>query len=300
MSVLPSELAQALTERAGPIRDAVRLSGGMVASSAMVVTETGRLFVKWKTDAPSGFFRLEADGLDRLRAAGVLRIPHCIAWQDDDSDEAESTFPYLALEYIEPRRPYNPLSFNIKLGEGLAALHRNRPSFEGFGLETDNFLGSQIQRNAPLAYWPKFYRERRLMPQIERARRQGLIPSHRERLLVLLLDRLDFLYSGHDPEPSLIHGDLWSGNLLGAGDEPVLIDPAVYYADREMEIAYMQLFSGFAGDVYAAYESAYPLDAGYEERRSLHQLYPLLIHLNHFGEQYGPSIDAVCRHFVGV
>jgi fructosamine-3-kinase len=293
VSVIPSELAAALEPHVGPLQDAMRLSGGMVASSAMVVTGRGRFFVKWKLDAPKGFFRLEADGLDRLRATGAVRTPKWIAWQDD-----EQGFPFLALEYVAPRPPANPERLDEALGEGLAALHRTRPPFAGFGLEIDNFLGSQPQANGPMESWAAFYNERRLIPQIERARLLGLIPTHRGRLLGLLLERLDSLYGGHSPEPALIHGDLWAGNLLTLGDEPVLIDPAVYFADREMEIAYMQLFSGFSERVFAAYNSAYPLDSGYEARRPLHQLYPLLIHLNHFGEQYGPDVDAVCRFYL--
>ncbi len=99
------------------------------------------------------------------------------------------------------------------------------------------------------------------------------------------------------PAPVLIHGDLWSGNFLTAGDEPVIIDPAVYYADREVEIAYVELFGGFPPGLVAAYHAAWPLDPGYTYRRPLHQLYPLLIHLNHFGEEYGAHVDAVCRRY---
>lgn len=294
MSVIPSELSAALEAHVGPLQDALRLSGGMVASSATLITDKGRFFVKWKLDAPQRFFRVEADGLDRLRATGAVTTPKWIAYQDADDGE----FPYLLLEYVEPRPPSNRAQFNAALGEGLAALHRSRPPFAGFGLEIDNFLGSQPQANRPMDSWSGFYRERRLIPQIERARRLGLIPTHRARLLDLLLDRLDSLYEGHLPEPALIHGDLWAGNLIAAGDAPALIDPAIYYADREMEIAYMQLFSGFSAGVFKAYQAAYPLADGFEQRRPLHQLYPLLIHLNHFGEQYGPDVDAVCRYYL--
>jgi fructosamine-3-kinase len=294
VSVIPSELAQAFEPHVGLLQDAMRLSGGMVASSALVVTAQGRFFVKWKLDAPAGFFRLEADGLDRLRATGAVRTPQAIAWQDAE----DGGFPYLLLEYVEPAQATDQTRFDETLGESLSALHRTRPPFFGFGLEIDNFLGSQPQANSPLDSWPAFYRDRRIVPQIDRARRLGLIPTHRGRLLGLLLDRLESLYDGHNPEPALIHGDLWAGNLLTTASGPILIDPAVYYADREMEIAYMQLFSGFSARVFSAYESAYRLPDGYEDRRPLHQLYPLLIHLNHFGEQYGPDVDAVCRFYL--
>jgi fructosamine-3-kinase len=294
LSVLPSELANSLPSHIGAIRDAVRLGGGMVAASSLVVTDKGHFFVKWKTDSPKSFFRLEADGLNRLRATNTLRIPEVIAYADDEDDQ----FPFLALEYIQPQPPSNPKQFADSLGQGLAALHRIRPTFVGYGLDVDNFLGSQPQRNTPAAAWVEFYRDNRLLPQIQRARTLNLIPPHRFRLLDLLIERLESLYKGHNPESSMIHGDLWAGNLLGAGDQPVLIDPAVYFADREMELAYMQLFSGFSNRIFEAYHASYPIDSDYENRKPLHQLYPLLIHLNHFGEQYGPDVDAVCRYYL--
>ena len=110
-----------------------------------------------------------------------------------------------------------------------------------------------------------------------------------------VVEQLDKLLEGLESRPVLLHGDLWSGNLLAtAGDEPVVIDPAVYYGEREVEIAFTELFRGFPAGWLDAYRAAYPLSEGYEFRRPLHQLYPLLVHLNHFGEGYGPAVEGVC------
>jgi fructosamine-3-kinase len=298
MNGLPFELNDALTVAlVSPVRAARSLSGGQVGSSARVETDKGLFFVKWKLNAAPKFFEMEADGLQRLRENGPLRIPQVITYSD--LPHTLTPIPYIVLEWIEPRPAPNPRLFAQRLGEGLAQIHSQAVSpFGGFGLEVDNFLGSQPQRNTPCDKWAEFYRDQRLVPQIERARREGGLSSQREGLVRRLLDRVGDLLEGHNPTPGLIHGDLWAGNLLESGEEPVLIDPAVYYADREVELAYMQLFSGFSPLTFAAYQEAYPLENGFEYRRPLHQLYPLLIHLNHFGETYWPQIQDVCHFYL--
>lgn len=291
MSGLPAELHDALRERLGaePL-NASRLGGGMINHAARVETGQGTVFVKWKQDAPPGFFAAEAEGLRRLKQTGALRVPEVIAVQD--------TVPaFLALEYLEARPPSSPAQFAHRFGEGLAELHQNR-NLAAFGLETDNFIGMLPQRNTLQSGWATFYRDCRILPQMAIARKQGRLPASRERLLMQVMERVEMLLSSPASAPVLIHGDLWSGNFLAAGNEPVLLDPSVYYADREIEIAYMELFGGFPSGVLAAYRAAFPLDPGYEQRRALHQLYPLLVHLNHFGETYGPDVEAVCRHYL--
>jgi fructosamine-3-kinase len=234
---------------------------------------------------------MEEDGLARLRTHCPLRVPDVLAWRDaPDADP-----PFLALEWLNVTPAPDRTAFARKLGEGLAQMHRQANSPTGkFGLDVDNFLGSQPQPNAWTESWATFYRERRLLPQIERARRIGQLPDSVDHALMRLLDRLEDVLADHAPAPRLIHGDLWAGNLLEIGPEPALIDPAVYYADREMEIAYMQLFSGFSPDTFDAYQATFPLEARYTVRRPLHQLYPLLIHLNHFGQSYLADVAAVC------
>lgn len=289
---IPADVRDALTEQFGALGTAQALSGGDVNRAAKITTPQGPIFVKWKADAPTGFFALEADGLNRLRAAGALRIPQVLAVGDAPA--------FLALEYLESTPPHDERRFAQRLGEGLAVLHRDNPSPDGkFGLELDNFLGSQPQANTPHGDWPSFYRDCRLLPQWEKARGRGLVPPERERLLGQVVDGLEALFDGFQPRPVLIHGDLWSGNFLAtAGEEPALIDPAVYHAEREVELAFTELFGGFPRGFLAAYHAAFPLDPGYEHRRPLHQLYPLLVHLNHFGETYGPAVDRACRYYV--
>jgi len=147
--------------------------------------------------------------------------------------------------------------------------------------------------------WWEFYRLMRLLPQIEFARQAGRLTPERERLLMGVVEGLPELLSGIPEEPCLLHGDLWSGNCLCAeGDEPVLIDPAIYLGHREMEIAFIELFGGFPPGFVEQYHNHLPLDGGYARRRPLHQLYHLLNHWNHFGEPYGEKCVQVCRHYL--
>jgi fructosamine-3-kinase len=292
VSVLPDEVRAALSARFGGVSAAVPLSGGDVAQAARVTTGQGTIFVKWKPDAPPDLFALESDGLGRLKSAGAVRVPDVLAIGDDA--------PFLALEYIPLRPPTDASRFGHRLGEALAALHRGSPALDGlFGLDHDNYLGSQPQRNTPQTRWWSFFRDSRLIPQIEKAKQRGQLSPARIRLLGRVVEQLETLLSDFPAAPVLVHGDLWSGNFLcAAGDEPVVIDPAVYYAEREVEIAFTELFGGFPRDFLSAYHAAFPLDHGYERRRPLHQLYPLLVHLNHFGETYGPAVDRACRAYV--
>lgn len=242
--------------------------------------------VKWRDPALPGFFAMEADGLRRLGAANALRVPQVFAVGDAPA--------FLALEYLPQQPLHDEHAFTWRFAEGLAALHHHTGHYERFGWQSDNFLGSQPQPNGWRDTWPDFYRACRLVPQWDKARARGLIPPHRERLLAHVTDTLDTLLD-FPARPVLIHGDLWSGNFLStANDTPALIDPAVHYADREVELAFVELFGGFPRGFVRAYDSVYPLHDGYTKRRPLHQLYPLLVHLNHFGETYGPSVDRAC------
>lgn len=289
MNGLPDYLHQWFVDFAGP-PEITPLTGGDVNQAALV-NAGGQAFVaKWMTDAPEGFFPCEAEGLLCLRRAKAIRVPQVIAVGDCRT-------PFIVMEYVPSEPPRDARRFAQRLGEGLAALHKGNAEHEKrFGFYRNNFLGSQPQSNTFHTDWPTFYRDCRLMPQIERARAWGLLPAERERLLGCITGEIETLLGDFDARPVLIHGDLWSGNYLcAAGNEPVLIDPAVYYGEREVEMAYTELFGGFPQGYLAAYHAEFPLDAGYERRRSLHQLYPLLVHLNHFGETYGPAIDRACR-----
>jgi fructosamine-3-kinase len=264
------------------------VSGGDINRAARIDVNGARYFIKYKHNAPPRFFEAEAHGLSLLRDAGAIRVPQVIAYSDEHQPA------YLILEWLERARP--SAHFAEKLGRALAAQHRIRAAVHG--LDRDNYIGELPQSNTPMPHWVDFYREQRLLPQIAIARTRGVLPPQRENLLKRLLEKLDELINSDIP-PSLLHGDLWGGNYLcGVGDEPVIYDPAVYYGNREIELAFTELFGGFPAGFYAAYREVYPLDAGYEHRRALYQLYPLLVHLNLFGEGYGGQVDGVCRRYV--
>ncbi len=168
------------------------------------------------------------------------------------------------------------------LGRMLAAMHRSTGA--RFGWHRDNYIGATPQANAWCDDWTEFWLERRLRPQMELARANGFEirgQAFSERLL-----------ARHRPQPSLLHGDLWNGNAGFSNGQPVLFDPAVYYGDREADLAMTGLFGGFPPQFYAAYEAAFPLEPGYEKRKPLYNLYHLLNHLNLFGGGYLAQVQA--------
>lgn len=273
------------------------VSGGDINQAYRVMVGGERFFIKRNTTAPPGFFGAEAFGLEQLRASGVARVPQVIAAYDGDPEHSTPA-AYLVLEWIDADEHGRfTASFAERLGEMLAALHR--VSAPVYGLERDTYIGRLPQRNPSTADWVTFYRDSRLSPQIALAQRSGLLSAERERRLWALLDRLPALLHPVPRVPSLLHGDLWAGNFLAAAGQPVLIDPAVYYGDREIELAFTELFGGFPPGFLPAYHAAYPLTPGYAERRPLYQLYPLLVHLNLFGLAYARQVDAICRLYAG-
>jgi len=267
--------------------------GGDINRCRLIELSNGeRLFLKENRDAPPLMFAAEATGLQALRAANACRVPDTIAAGYPCADSH-----FLLLEYIEPgeRTP----AFWERFGTELAQLHRWRSAdFVHFGFPEDNFIGLTPQQNNGSERWIPFFRERRLGYQVELAKSRGLLSGELLAALGRLLNRLEsFLI---EPEtPSLLHGDLWSGNFLAAAfGEPVLIDPAVSYGHREADLAMTQLFGGFDPRFYAAYGQAYPLDSGYADRMPIYNIYHLLNHLNLFGSSYEESIRQILRRYV--
>lgn len=296
-STLPVPLQVALCEifDAAPHR-VEAIAGGMINQAARIEFGSRSVFLKWNEHAPEAMFACEAQGLRLLAATQTLRVPEVllVALARDDCPS------FLLLEWIEST-PIEVLCapdqqfFWQQLGDGLARLHQQNAGAT-FGLETDNFLGALPQINEPHSDWSAFFRENRLLPQIEWARQRGLLSTERDTNLQHINERIDVLLGGLESRPSLLHGDLWSGNLLAHQSTlmPVIVDPAVYRGEREMEIAYCELFGGFDAAFYDAYGQTFALQEGYTRRRPLHQIYHLLNHLNHFGESYGPMLDAAC------
>jgi fructosamine-3-kinase len=280
----------ALAERTGRparIADAARVGGGCVSPVARVETGEGdTFFLKWGAvettqDAPPGMLASEADALKALGAARSVRVPEVIAVEDGGPGA-----PWLLLEWLEPGPP-RPGTWR-DLGAGLAALHRNLA--ESFGWSGDNFIGPLHQENTSAANWPEFWRTRRLEPQLRSAVDAGHLAGEQARFDRLFND-LDELLEDVS-EASLLHGDLWNGNVHILHDgTPALVDPSVYHGHREVDLAMSELFGGFGREFYEAYEDAWPVEAAYQERRrAVYQLYYLLVHVNLFGGSYVASV----------
>ncbi|MCC7044850.1 MAG: fructosamine kinase family protein [Acidobacteria bacterium] len=279
-----------VTRRAAP-------GGGSVSRVEQIDTTAGAFVLKWMTDPPDGFVEAEAAGLDALRAAASgFVIPRVVATSLPAAcGEHEGTEPpFLIIEYLAPGN--RPRDIHEQIGRHLASLHRT--SRKPFGFHRDTFCGATRQPNPATASWIEFYATSRLGHQIQLAASAGHIDAHDARRLDRLVDRLDTLLLEPVEGPALIHGDLWTGNLLvtDAGT-PALIDPAVSFSHREAEFGIMTLFGGFPARVFEAYHEAWPLDAGWRDRHPIYQLYHLLNHLNLFGAGYQAEVMAIARRF---
>jgi protein-ribulosamine 3-kinase len=264
------------TGEAFQVNQAKPISGGCINRGFHLQGSARAFFVKLNTASGLSMFEAEAAGLHEIAATDTVRVPLPIC---AESDEERA---WLVLEYL-PLANGGPRAMTV-LGERLAAMHRI--THERFGWVRDNTIGSTPQVNARLSDWGEFWTRHRLGHQLDLAARNG----HRGELQRKgsdLLERVACLFAGHRPRASLLHGDLWGGNAAQTtGGEPVIFDPAVYYGDREVDLAMTRLFGGFPSEFYFAYESAWPLDPGYRERRDLYNLYHVLNHLNLFGGGY--------------
>jgi len=240
------------------------------------INETYRLgafFVKIGAPSQSLMFSRERLGLDALARSRTVRVPETVCCGTTPNHA------YLVLEFL-PLQAHT-INSHETLGRQLASLHRC--SQEKFGWVVDNFIGSTPQPNPTCESWIQFYREHRLRHLLELSARDG----HRFRQADRLLDNLESFFDQDEPQPSLLHGDLWSGNAAAlAAGTPVLFDPAVYFGDREADLAMTRLFGGFSTPFYHAYQEAWPLPPGHRLRRDLYNLYHILNHAILFGGSY--------------
>ncbi len=264
-----------------PIVAARPLGGGSIARAFAVDLADGRaLFLKTHPSLPPRAFQCEATGLRWLGETRTVRVPEVVAVGTEE--------PFLLLARVEIGQPSR--QGDEELGRALAALHCQHS--EVFGAVDDNFLATLPQTNESSLDWPKFYRERRLLPLLRAAELRGLVPAALsrsfDRLWSVLAER-----AGPAEPPSRLHGDLWGGNRIADGEgRSWLIDPAVYAGHREIDLAMMQLFGGFSARVFASYDEAFPRAAEHSERVPLYQLYPLLAHLVMFGRSYLSEVES--------
>jgi fructosamine-3-kinase len=263
------------------------VSGGDINAACVITGNERQFFVKTNHAAYQTMFETEAAGLEELRQSSLLRVPEPV------TVEVAEECAFIVLEYIALARPTRQAMG--RLGEGLAEMHGIVAPRHGW--VRDNTLGTSPQPNARHADWSEFWRENRLTvmldalaPDYPRLARTG------ERLLTVLPE----LLAGHKPEASLLHGDLWGGNVaMDAAGWPVIFDPAVYYGDRETDLALTELFGGFAPDFYAAYWGAWPPVPGYREiRRPLYQLHHLLNHARIFGGGFASEAQQVMNQLI--
>lgn len=262
------------------------VAGGCINAAAVLSGADGRrFFVKLNDAKHLEMFRAEADGLKELARAGAVRVPQPICTGSTGRQA------FLALEYVALRPASRRTS--QRLGEALARQHRVTRA--QFGWHRDNTIGATAQINTWHDDWVAFFRRERLGMQLALAAQHG----YRGRLQTLgaqLLALLPAFFSTYRPLASLLHGDLWSGNYAATADEePVIFDPAVYYGDRETDLAMTELFGGFGEAFYRAYQAAWPLDAGYRVRKHLYNLYHVLNHLNLFGGGYAGQAERLMR-----
>ena len=264
---------QGIAARASPAPRAQ--GGGSINAAWRVATESGAIFLKTGPAAAFEQLDAEADGLCELARAAAVRVPRVLCAGQCGADA------FLALEWLELGAGGGDAA--RALGRGLAAQHRQVQ--DTFGWHRDNTIGSTPQVNTPERDWIRFFREHRLVFQLELAATNGYTGELQEQGYALV-ERVERLFDGYEPEASLLHGDLWGGNWGVADGEPVIFDPAVHYGDRECDLAMTLLFGGFGPEFYAAYEEAWPPGPGHRKRVPLYQLYHVLNHLNLFGRSY--------------
>lgn len=252
------------------------VSGGCINQSFCIEGNNHRFFVKINNAEIVSMFEAETLGLQEIINSDTLRVPTPVCWGKNETNA------WLVLEYLEMNN--NSRNGYAALGRGLAAMHQI--SFEKFGWAQNNTIGSTLQINEFSSDWIQFWRKNRLGYQFQLAKNN----LHTSKLIKLgehLMSELDAFFPGTPPTASLLHGDLWSGNFsFDRMEQPILFDPAVYYGDRETDLAMTELFGGFSTTFYAAYKEAYPLDSFYKTRKTLYNLYHILNHLNLFGGSY--------------
>lgn len=262
--------------------------GGCINKAHIFFDDTQQFFVKSNHDVYAAMFVAEAEGLFELAKAGVIRVPTPICWG------STADIAYLVLEYIE----FGVQSETASADLGVQLAHLHRITASRFGWSRDNTIGITPQHNAWEDSWTVFWREHRLGFQLQLAISNG----HHGPLIAKLervLEGVSMILAEHKPQPALLHGDLWGGNFAAdTTGRPVIFDPAVYYGDREVDVAMTELFGGFGACFYSAYKGGYPLAAGYGVRKTLYNLYHVLNHVNLFGGGYARQAERMANELL--
>ncbi len=271
-----SEQISQTTGKPFSIRDRRSVSGGCINQGYRISGENQSYFVKINQASRLQMFKAEALGLKQMLETKTIRVPQPICYGTSENQS------YLVLEWLDFARGGDPYSWE-KMGRQLASMHQVK-GVSQFGWSENNTIGSTPQINTWTSNWADFFAEHRIGYQLKLARRRGGNFPDAE----LVIAKVKEFLQDRQPQPSLVHGDLWSGNaaILESG-EPVILDPAIYYGDREVDIAMTELFGGFPAAFYRGYEQVWSLDPDYQKRKPLYNLYHILNHFNLFGGGYG-------------
>lgn len=280
------------------IESVIPAGGGCINECFVLNTTSGKFFLKRNATINStgvgknsggvsgGLFECESKGLRLLNETIDGISPKVIAVDEDESELL------LILEHIEKGAPQK--EFWNDFAKKLSTLHRRRDEF--FGLDHNNYMGSLPQSNKKHSDWISFFILERIEPQLKKAIDEDSLAKETHRVFEKLFSKLKEIFPAE--EPSLIHGDLWCGNyMVGMEGLVRLIDPAVYFGFREMDLAMMKLFGGFDNSIYKQYHDFFPLEKGFEKRVDICNLYPLLVHVNLFGANFAPKVLAIMRQF---
>jgi len=292
--MIPESISQFLNDYflrfhgiSGQVHRVRSVGGGCISFTYQFDYSDKSYFIKYlsKEKFPK-MYQAESWGLKLLDKVGAFDIPKVII--EDECAE----FQFLVMEFIDqsPKKT----GYWEELAYGMAQIHRE--SQPNFGLETDNFIGTLAQTNTFSESWTDFYFSQRLMPQLELALLSQKLPKD----IIKNFEKLFLIYEDLVPKesPSLLHGDFWYENVLpNQFGAPTLIDPAVYFGHREMDLAMADLFGGFPPEFFEEYHHRFPLQDGYEQRRKIHQLYPLLVHVNLFGDSYAQRVINIMNQF---
>ena len=285
-NLLSKMLSQAFSRpvEAGELRP---VGGGSISSTYKLQSSEGNVFLKVNRGKnATEMFDAEANGLATIREKSSFVIPRVIGSYN------EKGTAYLFMDFIETSNRSS--NYWDELAINLAGLHRH--SHSKFGFKGNNFIGSLPQQNDYADDWPSFFGNQRIRPMVKMAFDKNLISKSFVLIIESALKNITALMP--EEPPALVHGDLWSGNLMiDPNGAPCLVDPAIYYGHREMDIAFSHLFGGFSQRFYQAYAEGYPMQPGFDNRIDLYNLYPLLVHLNLFGRSYLSQIEGIIARF---
>lgn len=251
-----------------------KLSGGDISECYMVSDGEQRYFVKCNTREFINRYEVEAENLKKLRQTSTVYVPELVHIGKSKHNA------FIILNYV-PTKPIDDGKSSFEFGVKLAKLHLWGEQKE-YGFDTENFIGATLQPNSWNKKWSRFFSEQRIGWQLQLLAEKGISFGDINDIVL----RVNRLLSSHNPSPSLLHGDLWSGNVANTPFGPICYDPACYWGDSECDIAMTELFEGFKPEFYQGYQSISPIEAGYSKRKNLYNLYHILNHCNLFGGHY--------------